>query len=97
MDSIGWELFNFALWFGGLGAVGVYWRRGVIGGRFVAIMFILGLALCALDLLSYHARNGQPFVYLWWTVTMVAFRGPRNVAPPTSPKVGPASRAFQKH
>ncbi len=95
MDSLGWEFFNFAFWFGTLGMLGYFWRTGRIGGRFVATMFFLGVALCVVDFLTYEARNGAPFVYGWWAVAMQAFRGPRNITPPTSPQVGPASRAFE--
>ncbi|MGE0598242.1 MAG: hypothetical protein AB7J35_00265 [Dehalococcoidia bacterium] len=97
MNSIGWEVFNFAFWLGGLAAVAFYWPRGVIGGRFVAIMFALGVALCVVDLVTYQARDGLPFVPLWWAITLFAFRGPRILTPPSPPEVGPASRAFQKH
>ena len=95
MDSLGWEIFNFAFWFGTLGTVGYFWRTRRIGGRFVATMFFLGIVLCVVDFLTYEARGGWSIVLAWWPVALFAFRGPRNTAPAGPPEVGPASRAFQ--
>lgn len=95
MDSLGWELVNFAFWLGGLALLAFYWRRGIIRGRFVAFIFFIGVALCIVDFLTYEARNGAPLVYGWWAVAVWAFRGPRNKTPAGPPAVGPASRAFQ--